>query len=88
MKRSFKNFIIAAILSLTILPYLVGVLQYRNAVYVIQNFMNDDTDACPWGSDGDIEDVLRVFRFDDLGAMDIPGLSDYYNAGISTIFNY
>lgn len=75
-----------ALLILLSVPYLIGRLQFNNAVAVVQNLGNDDSDAENiFGSDGDIENVLAVFNFQ-IGALDTPTFSDYYKAGLQTIF--
>jgi hypothetical protein len=60
MKRLIVSVLIIAIISM--IPYFIGRLQMNNAEMVIQNFMDNDSDTFE-GTDGDIEDVLRVFNF-------------------------
>ena len=61
-------------------PYVVGKIQFNNAVNVIQNLSFEE--------DGEIEDVLNVFYFPTLDASnDNPTFIELYKSGITTICN-
>lgn len=73
-----KRYVFLALIALLFsAPYLVGRMQYSNAVMVIQNLSFE--------TDGEIEDVLRVFDFDRLTAFNEPEFIDFYKAGIYCI---
>jgi hypothetical protein len=90
IKMNMKKIILSVAITLTVIfclaPYYIGKLQHDNVVRVCQNFMNDDGEPGEWGTDGDIEDVLRVFHFN-LGVFDTPTTKDYYIAGWKIFFN-
>jgi len=73
----------AMLLTITLLmsPYVIGRFQFRNVVMVVQNLQDNEDDAS-------IEATLRVFGFNDLGALDNPNFSDYYYCGLHTLTNY
>lgn len=66
-----------------LIPYFVGRIQYNNAVIVIQNLMDNDSDTFE-GTDGDIEKVLRVFNFN-IAWDEEPVFIDYYEAGLEAL---
>ncbi len=64
------------LISILILPYIIGLLQYNNAKMVIEN-LTDKTD-------GEIVSVLYTFDFK-LDVSDTPSFTDYYKSGLLTI---
>ena len=64
------------LLSMLILPYILGLFQYHNACMVIEN-ITDKTD-------GEITSVLYTFDFQ-LDVFDTPSFTDYYKSGLLTI---
>lgn len=64
------------LLSMLILPYILGLFQYHNACMVIEN-ITDKTD-------GEITSVLYTFDFQ-LDVFDTPTFTDYYKSGLLTI---
>ena len=64
------------LLSILILPYILGLFQYHNACMVIEN-ITDKTD-------GEITSVLYTFDFK-LDVFDTPSFTDYYKSGLLTI---
>jgi hypothetical protein len=81
MKRLIVSVLIIVIISM--IPYFIGRQQMNNAEMVIQNFMDNDSDTFE-GTDGDIEDVLRVFNFN-LSWDEHPSFIDYYKAGLAAL---
>jgi hypothetical protein len=66
------------LISILILPYIIGLLQYNNAKMVIEN-LTDKTD-------GEIVSVLYTFDFK-LDVFDTPTFTDYYKSGLLTIIH-
>ncbi len=79
-----KNLILLliTIISINFAPVLIGMIQYQNAIAVMQNLGNECNDGLE--TDGQIEDVLRVFNFD-IDCMSEPNTYDYYIAGTKTM---
>lgn len=78
-----KKIIIALSASLILLmasiPYLIGKVQFDNVTRMMQNYGDSDTEHFE-GTDGDIEDCLRVFGFN-IGWEDTPTFTQYYQVG-------
>jgi len=80
---ALKCLLAGCLITLLLLPYAVGRVQFNGAVSVMQNLGNECNSG--FDTDGEIENVLSVFNFD-LAWHESPTFADYWIAGYKTKF--